>query len=68
MVLCDIGLPGMDGFSVARALRAVGATGLRLYAVSGYAQPEDVANAEAAGFDGHLAKPLEPEKLSAILA
>ncbi len=68
VILCDIGLPGMDGFAVARTLRAGGPAGLRIYAVSGYAQPEDVATAEAAGFNGHLAKPLEPEKLARILA
>ncbi len=68
VVLCDIGLPGMDGFAVARTLRAGGPAGLRIYAVSGYAQPGDVASAQAAGFDGHLAKPLAPEELARILA
>lgn len=68
VILCDIGLPGMDGFAVARTLRAGGPAGFRIYAVSGYAQPEDVASAEAAGFDGHLAKPLEPEELARLLA
>ncbi len=68
VILCDLGLPGVDGFAVARTLRAGGPTGLRIYAVSGYAQPEDVASAEAAGFDGHLAKPLEPEELARLLA
>ncbi len=68
VVLCDIGLPGMSGYDVARALRATHATGLRLFALSGYAQPDDVASALAAGFDGHLAKPCDPEVLERILA
>jgi CheY-like chemotaxis protein len=57
----------MDGYQVARALRAQGAQAYRLIAVSGYAQPEDVAAAAAAGFDRHVAKPLDPEKLASLL-
>jgi CheY-like chemotaxis protein len=68
VVLCDIGLPGMDGYEVARQLRAGGARGIRLVAVSGYAQPEDVARAIEAGFDAHVAKPLDPEELARLLA
>jgi CheY-like chemotaxis protein len=56
VVLCDIGLPGMSGYDVARELRAQG-RGMQLYAVSGYAQPEDVRRALEAGFDAHVAKP-----------
>jgi CheY-like chemotaxis protein len=56
VVLCDLGLPGMSGYEVARSLRAAGSR-CRLIAVSGYALPEDVRNAVSAGFDGHLAKP-----------
>ena len=62
-VLCDIGLPGLDGYAVARAFRADAA--LRstfLVALSGYAQAEDVAKARASGFDRHLAKPANIEK------
>src|SRR4029079_1959377 len=58
LVLCDIGLPDMDGHQVARALRADET--LRstvLVALSGYAQADDVERARAAGFDEHLAKP-----------
>ncbi len=68
MVLCDIGLPGLDGYGVARALRAE--PGLRpaaLVALSGYAQPEDVARAAEAGFDAHLAKPPTMERLDELL-
>jgi PAS domain S-box-containing protein len=68
VVLCDIGLPGMDGYEVARQLRAGGAREMRLVAISGYAQPEDVARATEAGFDAHVAKPLDPEELARIIA
>lgn len=69
VVLCDIGLPDMDGYEVARVLRAnrdLATT--RLIAVSGYAQPEDKKRAKEAGFDAHLAKPPPLVELSAILA
>lgn len=67
VVLCDIGLPGMDGYEVARRLRAAGAKDLRLIAVSGYAQPEDIARATDAGFDAHVAKPPAPEEIVRLL-
>ena len=57
IVLCDIGLPGMSGYEVARALRGERGADLLLVAISGYAQPEDVRRALEAGFDHHLAKP-----------
>jgi CheY-like chemotaxis protein len=68
VVLCDIGLPGMDGYEVARQLRATEAERVRLVALSGYAQPEDVARALEAGFDEHIAKPPDPEKLAGLLS
>jgi PAS domain S-box-containing protein len=67
IVLCDLGLPGMSGYEVAKALRG-GGKRLRLFAVSGYAQPEDVKKALEAGFDAHLAKPLKIEDLERLLA
>ncbi len=67
VVLCDIGLPGMDGYEVARAIRALGAPDVQLVAVSGYAQPEDVNRAIDAGFDQHVAKPLDPAQLERLL-
>jgi CheY-like chemotaxis protein len=58
VILCDIGLPGLDGYGVVRQLKAVpGLRDCRMVAVTGYANPEDVARGEAAGFDAHLAKP-----------
>jgi len=68
VVLCDIGLPGMDGYQVARALRAdTGLKGTFLVALTGYALPEDLQRAAEAGFERHLAKPLSPEKLEQLL-
>lgn len=58
VVICDIGLPQMDGYEVAKTLRkAPSLQGVYLVALSGYAASEDVARAKAAGFDKHLAKP-----------
>jgi two-component system CheB/CheR fusion protein len=68
LVLCDLGLPGMDGFQVARAMRAeVDLSGTVLVALSGYARPEDNARASEAGFDAQLPKPLRMEALETML-
>jgi signal transduction histidine kinase len=68
VVLCDIGLPGMDGYEVARRIRAdPGLAGVRLVAVSGYAQPEDRARARQAGFDDHVAKPADPAEIGRLI-
>jgi signal transduction histidine kinase len=67
VVLCDVGLPGMSGYDVAKALRAAGYP-MQLFALSGYAQPEDVRSAVEAGFDGHLAKPARIEDIERLLA
>ena len=64
----DLGLPGMDGFSVARRVRETGPISVRLVALTGYGMPEDQARARAAGFDRHLLKPLEVDALSRLLA
>ena len=69
VILCDIGLPGIDGYAVARAMRADPVLrGIYLVALSGYASPEDLDRARQAGFDRHLAKPAQLEKLEEILA
>jgi PAS domain S-box-containing protein len=67
IVLCDIGLPDMDGYAIARAFRADPALRrVRMVALTGYTQPGDVRRAAAAGFEWHLAKPLSIEKLKQI--
>ncbi|MEQ8887501.1 MAG: ATP-binding protein, partial [Sandaracinaceae bacterium] len=66
VVLCDIGLPGMDGYEVARAVRALpGGDRLRIVALSGYGQADDRRKSREAGFDAHL---LKPASLDAVLA
>ncbi|MGE5528370.1 MAG: ATP-binding protein [Patescibacteria group bacterium] len=69
ILLCDIGLPGMDGYEVARAFHADEALkGVYLVALTGYAQPEDLQRAAGAGFDRHLAKPPDLGELERMLA
>jgi CheY-like chemotaxis protein len=64
VVLCDIGLPDSNGFSVAGALRNDPQTaGVRLIAVTAYGADEDRRRARAVGFDLHLVKPVDPEVL-----
>ena len=68
-VLVDIGLPDIDGYEVARRLRNNPVTShLRLIAVTGYGTREDRRSALAAGFDEHLAKPVELESLKTLLS
>ncbi|KQW51341.1 MULTISPECIES: ATP-binding protein [unclassified Roseateles] len=65
VALLDIGLPGMDGYEVARRLRAELATApLRLVALTGYGRPEDIQRSADAGFDGHLVKPVGLDALA----
>jgi CheY-like chemotaxis protein len=69
LTLIDIGLPGIDGYEVSRRIRAAAAGGhLRLVALTGYGMPEDRARAIESGFDAHLVKPVDPAKLTALLA
>jgi PAS domain S-box-containing protein len=68
VVLLDIGLPRMDGYEVARRLRAqAGPTRVLLIALTGYGQEEDRRRAAAAGFDAHLVKPADLTTLRALL-
>jgi signal transduction histidine kinase len=62
VILLDIGLPGMDGYEVARRIRSHGSRA-RLVALTGYGQSEDVQRAREAGFDEHLVKPADPDEL-----
>jgi CheY-like chemotaxis protein len=69
VILCDVGLPDIDGYEVARAVRSDPALKrTRLVAVTGYAQPEDRQRAVEAGFDAHLPKPPPLDKLNEVLA
>lgn len=69
IVLCDIGLPGMDGYAVAARLREPGHEPRpTMIALTGYGQPEDRARALAAGFDHHLVKPVDPAMLLQLIA
>lgn len=69
IILCDIGLPGMDGYDVARAIRADDALKhAYLVALTGYARPEDRERAAAAGFDRHVVKPPSTEALDEVMA
>jgi signal transduction histidine kinase len=61
-ILLDIGLPGMNGYEVAKKLRLTG-TRTYLVALTGYGQPEDVKRATDAGFDAHLVKPVDVDKV-----
>ncbi len=56
----------MSGYEVARALRAERRP-VQLFALSGYAQPEDVRKAVEAGFDAHVAKPCDPAEIERLL-
>jgi two-component system CheB/CheR fusion protein len=61
VVLLDIGLPGLDGYEVARSLRQQRRTAkATLVALTGYGQEEDRRLAREAGFDHHLTKPVDP--------
>ena len=69
IVICDLGLPLLDGFGVARALRLRSElAGTFLVALSGFAQAHDKEQALAAGFDVHLAKPADLDELQQVVA
>jgi PAS domain S-box-containing protein len=69
VILCDIGLPGMDGYQLARRLQLQeGPTKPILVAVTGYGQEEDRRRAQQAGFDHHMTKPVDPVALEGLLA
>jgi CheY-like chemotaxis protein len=68
VVLCDIGLPGFDGWEVARRLRAdPGTAGARLVAVTAYDSDEARDRSREAGFDGHLVKPASFDELQRLM-
>ena len=68
LMLVDIGLPGMDGYEVARCIRREPALrGTRLVALTGYGREDDKQRAQAAGFDHHLVKPAELDTLREVV-
>ena len=68
VALVDIGLPGLDGYEVARRVRESLGDDVRLIALTGYGQAEDRRRTREAGFDAHLVKPVDQEMLGALLA
>jgi CheY-like chemotaxis protein len=68
LAFIDIGLPGFDGYEVARRIRRDLGPAVRLVAVTGYGQAEDRLRTAAAGFDSHLVKPVSPEQLDQAIA
>jgi signal transduction histidine kinase/ActR/RegA family two-component response regulator len=66
LILLDIGLPSMDGYEVARRLRAAGINSM-LVALTGYGQKEDVQRALKAGFSAHVVKPVELSNLQKVM-
>jgi signal transduction histidine kinase len=67
VIFLDIGLPGLDGYAVARKMRDAGLTGVTLVALTGYGKDDDRRRARTAGFDEYLVKPAEPAELRRLL-
>ncbi|HTK91360.1 MAG TPA: response regulator [Verrucomicrobiae bacterium] len=68
IAVIDLGLPGVDGYEMARRLRAAGRDELGLIALTGYGQPADRQAALAAGFDAHVVKPVDPSHLASVIS
>jgi CheY-like chemotaxis protein len=67
VVLLDISMPGMDGYEVARRLRGMFGDRVTLLAITAYGSEEDRQHCRAAGFDRHIIKPADPQKLERLL-
>ena len=67
VVICDIGLPDISGYEIARTLRSRHGSSLYLAALTGWDQPSARARALAAGFDEHLVKPANARALRAVM-
>jgi CheY-like chemotaxis protein len=67
LALVDLGLPGMDGYQVAREVRQKLGHDVVLVAVSGFGQPEDKRRALEAGFDDHITKPADVQDIESVL-
>ena len=67
IAILDLGMPGMDGFQLARQMRgSPGGDAIKLVALTGWGGPEDRERTQAAGFDHHLVKPITSEDLHAV--
>ena len=67
VAVVDIGLPGMDGYQFARAMRERLGSGIRLIALTGYGTSADRKRSAEAGFDAHLTKPVDLDRLLALI-
>lgn len=68
VVFCDLGLPGMSGYDVARELRSMPfGREMVLAALTGFGQPGDREKTAKAGFDAHLVKPVDPAIIESFL-
>jgi signal transduction histidine kinase/ActR/RegA family two-component response regulator len=67
IALVDVGLPGFDGYQLARRVRGSTGPSIYLVALTGYGQPDDRRQAMEAGFDAHLVKPVNPDALLAAI-
>jgi len=68
VMLLDIGLPQLDGYEVAQRIRAMPGPQPVLVALTGWGRDSDLRRSEAAGFDAHLVKPIDPDTLTTLLA
>jgi len=70
VLISDVGMPGQDGFELIRRVRAQGCTvhDLPAIALTGFAAPDDRRRALLAGFQAHMAKPVDPRELTAAIA
>jgi CheY-like chemotaxis protein len=68
VVFLDLGMPGIDGYELARILRAkYGWEGLKIVAVTGHGANEDRTSTRKAGFDAHVVKPVDPQLVESML-
>jgi CheY-like chemotaxis protein len=67
VALIDIGLPGFDGYEVARRMKALAAPPPVMIALTGYSEPDDRQRGKDAGFAAHLVKPVDPDDLARLL-
>ncbi len=68
VAVVDVGLPGLDGYELARRIRASGRSDMCLIAVTGYGQSEARQRGLEAGFDAYLTKPIAPDRLTEVIA